>query len=233
MKLSRGLVRNFLNVVADPTRTDLIFKVITAPEILTPEAIDAFLARIRQDEKSRIVLNERFEKPWRVEELAKLPQGTLGYAYARHMIDNHLDADFFDNVPGASDRAYVQMRMRRTHDIWHVLTGFDTSIPGEVGLQAFQQAQYGTRSSAAIISMFLLNGVATDGESMNATTAAVAKGWLMGVACKPLFGEKFEELWSRNLDQYRMELGLIENTYSNYSTAPCHQSSRDHISKTL
>lgn len=212
MKLSRGVVRNFVGVVADPTRTDLVFKVITSPEILKADAIDMFLSRIRQDPKGAQLLHERYEMPWHVADLAEYPKESLGYAYARHMIDNNLDADFFDKVPGDSEGSYVQMRMRQTHDIWHALTGFDTSVADEVGLQAFQQAMYGTRSSATIISMLLLHGAAFDADMMNATTAAIAKGWEMGRACKPLFGEKFEENWDRNLDEYRQELGLAKFT---------------------
>lgn len=208
MKLSRGLIRNFLAVVKDPARTDLIFKVITAPEILNEKGMTAYLARLRANPSDAAMLDSRYEKPWSVNELAEYPKDTLGYAYARHMIDNNLDADFFDKVAGNSEMAYVQMRGRQTHDIWHALTGFDTSVPGEVGLQAFLMAQYGIRTSGVISAMFLLHGTVFDGDEMMATTEAIARGWTMGKACRPLFGEKFEENWSRNLAEYRQELGL-------------------------
>jgi ubiquinone biosynthesis protein COQ4 len=207
--LSKNLIRNFLSVVNDPTRTDLIFKVITAPEILTQQALDAFLAKIRRDPSSLKLLNERYARPWKVSELAEYPKESLGYVYARHMLDNNLDADFFDKIPGDTEDAYIQMRMRQTHDIWHVVTGFDTSVAGEIGLQAFQMSLYGSRSSGMIISMFLLHGVMHDGDEMCATTAAIARGWSMGKACtKPLFGERFEEMWDRDLREYRQALGL-------------------------
>jgi len=210
--LSKDLIRNFISVVNDPTRTDLVFKVITAPEILTRETLDSFHNKIKQDPQSLKVLNERFEKPWKVSDLAEYPKDTLGYAYARHMIDNNLDADFFEKIPGDSEDSYVQMRMRQTHDIWHVLTGFGTSAADEVGLQVFQMAMYGTRGSGAITSMFILHGVVHDGDEMCDTMAAIARGWTLGKACKkPLFGQKFEELWDRNLNDYKQELGLVSN----------------------
>ena len=42
----------------------------------------------------------------------------------------------------ASDAAYVELRLSQTHDLWHVITGFDTMVAGEIGLQAFHLTQF-------------------------------------------------------------------------------------------
>ena len=43
-------------------------------------------------------------------------------------------------VPPDPRAAYLAQRMRQTHDIWHVLTGYATDVAGEVQLQAFTLA---------------------------------------------------------------------------------------------
>jgi ubiquinone biosynthesis protein Coq4 len=35
------------------------------------------------------------------------------------------------------DTSYLLLRLRQTHDLWHVVTGFSTNVPGELGLKAF------------------------------------------------------------------------------------------------
>jgi ubiquinone biosynthesis protein COQ4 len=208
-------VRSFLIVVRDPTRTEEIFKVITDPRILRPEAWPPLLTRIKESPKAAELLEQRFSREWNLDELLKLPTDSLGYIYAKHMRDNNLDINFYPPVPGESVESYVQMRSRQTHDIWHVMTGFDTSVPGEIGLQAFLQAQMFARSPTVISSMFLLHCLFYDPSILIETTRAFAQGWQMGEAAQPLFGEKFEENWGKNLEQYRRELGLI-------SYAPAH-----------
>ena len=41
-----------------------------------------------------------------------------------------------------SDFDYVRAHLRETHDVWHPVTGFDTDVAGELGLQAFYLAQF-------------------------------------------------------------------------------------------
>ena len=52
--------------------------------------------------------------------------------------------DVFDGPPAGvtNERAaYVIQRLRQTHDLWHVVTGYDTDPASEVALQAFTYAQ--------------------------------------------------------------------------------------------
>lgn len=77
--------------------------------------------------------------------LSALPPDTLGHRYARHMRENQLDPDLFLSPPGAPPGIdYFAQRLRQTHDIWHVLTGYAADLPGEVALQAFAFGQFGT-----------------------------------------------------------------------------------------
>lgn len=41
-----------------------------------------------------------------------------------------------------NDVVYGELRLSQTHDLWHVITGFDTTVVGEIGLQAFHLTQF-------------------------------------------------------------------------------------------
>ena len=76
--------------------------------------------------------------------LLTLPADTLGGAYARMIEQNGLDPDLFQAPPGLPRAlAYVAKRMRQTHDLWHLLTGYGTDVPNEIALQAFTYGQTG------------------------------------------------------------------------------------------
>lgn len=200
--------RSFWRVVRDPTRTQEIFKVITHPYILNRESLDAVQDRLMSDPESRRMIESRFSGTWSLDDLLRLPPESFGHVYAKHMRDNGLDVDFYPPVPGETVDAYIQLRLRQTHDIWHILTGFDTSVPAEAGLQAFLQAQTNARSPSLIMAMFLLHAALYRPSEILETTQAISRGWAMGRAARPLFGQKFEDGWTKNLQELRRELNL-------------------------
>ncbi len=70
------------------------------------------------------------------------PAGSLGKTYAEHMRRYGLKP--FDISPAYQDlaRQHAQgVRYIKTHDLFHVLTGFDTSLAGEIGVLYFTAAQ--------------------------------------------------------------------------------------------
>jgi ubiquinone biosynthesis protein Coq4 len=85
-----------------------------------------------------------------IAELGKLPKGTLGAAYSRFVVTRGLRPDFYENISPRHKMHYLRMRLRQTHDIWHVLTGFDTDQFGEVGLQGFYFGQVTNGQSVLI-----------------------------------------------------------------------------------
>ena len=71
--------------------------------------------------------------------LANLPRGTLGRSYSEFLRARNLTPAVFvaPQEIGDADARYVAQRLRQTHDLWHVVTGYDTDVLGEVELQAF------------------------------------------------------------------------------------------------
>jgi len=51
------------------------------------------------------------------------------------------DPDYYRKIDVQNDIDYVMMRIRQTHDIWHVVTGFDTHPLGEIAIKAVELSQ--------------------------------------------------------------------------------------------
>jgi ubiquinone biosynthesis protein Coq4 len=74
--------------------------------------------------------------------LRALPKGTLGREYARFLDANRITPLVIDPALRARfrDRPFV-LRYTTTHDLHHVLAGFDASLAGEIGVLAFNIGQ--------------------------------------------------------------------------------------------
>jgi S-adenosylmethionine uptake transporter len=143
---------------------------------------------------------ERYE----VEDLLRLPLDTLGGAYARHMKAFGLKPDFYEQQTPRHRMNYLRMRLRQTHDVWHVLTGFNTDEFGEVGLQGFYFAQFTNGQSALIgagaMLKSLLRGRFSDLEKH---VDAFCQGYCAGKRAESLLAVKWEEIWAERLEDVR------------------------------
>ena len=78
-----------------------------------------------------------------------LPQGTFGRAYGDFMAQRGFHAD--DRPPvrfvNSEELAYVAIRNRETHDLWHVLFNCRTTVLGELALKAVEFVQVHTGPS--------------------------------------------------------------------------------------
>jgi ubiquinone biosynthesis protein Coq4 len=201
-------VRAFFAAVKEPKRTDEIFNTVNNKNVANVEAFKPVGDQLKKVSTVQKIIDGRFTKDWKISDLEKLPRNTLGYAYAQHMISNHLNPNFYPAMEGDTDLAYVVTRMRKCHDIWHTMTGFDISTAGEAGLHAFIQAQIPGRSAALIVSILILHCTLYNQPLLPGVFDAVTKGWRMGRQAKALLGEKFEENWALDLEEYRQSLNV-------------------------
>jgi len=137
-----------------------------------------------------------------------LPPDTLGGAYAAAMRARGLSPDAIPHIEPKSDIEYVVAHYYETHDLWHVLTGFDTDPAGEAGLQAFYLAQGRAYLPFFVISSVLLNTALFAYEDRVARLDAIARGWTLGKRAQRLVGIDWHPHLARPLADVRRELGL-------------------------
>lgn len=145
--------------------------------------------------------------------LATLPRGSFGYEYARYMrsqalqpitVSPELDAVAWRNV--------FALRYAITHDIFHVLLGFDTSYAGEMGVLAFAVAQgYSPIQHPAFWIATVLYPLLAPGQFRKIFENRHT-GLRLGREAKFLLGYRFEEMWARPLREVKQELGLAIST---------------------
>jgi ubiquinone biosynthesis protein COQ4 len=146
-----------------------------------------------------------------LERLQELPPDTLGGAYARHMQAHGLRPDFYDDVAPRHRTHYLRGRLRQTHDIWHLLTGFGTDEVGEVGLQGFYFAQYTNGQSALIGAGAMLRSLLRARlRDLERHVEAFCVGYCNGKAAESLLAVKWEETWSEKLDELRRRYRIAQ-----------------------
>jgi ubiquinone biosynthesis protein COQ4 len=142
--------------------------------------------------------------------------GTVGAAYCHFLDSTGYSADGLAEVSKVNREedmphpyAWFGRRIRDTHDIWHVLTGYkaDESL-GEAALVAFSYAQVGGLGWAFIGGAAALKSLRATGNSLFAR--AVWEGYKRGKKAKWISGEDYEKLLHEPLDSARQRLNLGE-----------------------
>lgn len=204
----RALYR-LARLVQDPNRLDEVFEMADAlgkPEALNPIveqiAKDPFVAKAF-DEKHRIVVA--------LPALRRLPEGTLGRAFAAHMDAAKLDPSALPTLPDSDRVLYFRAHLYETHDIWHAVTGFGVDFVGELGLQGFYLAQIPGPLPSLLVAVGFVRGAIYDRHLIKPFMNELIRGWRMGESAKPFFGVKWDEMWSMPLSEVRAKLGIAEN----------------------
>ncbi|MEA5502729.1 Coq4 family protein [Halotia wernerae UHCC 0503] len=145
-----------------------------------------------------------------LEELRQLPEGTLGYEYAQHMLKNGIQPlEISPDLCEEADRHQFALRYTITHDIFHVLLGFDTSYAGEMGVAAFTIAQdYSKLLNAFQPVMTSLYPLIFHAQSKQ-MRANIRRGKALGEQAECLLSYRFEQNWTRAIADIRAELGLV------------------------
>ncbi len=149
-------------------------------------------------------------KPIDLDQLIKLPSNTFGYLYADHMKKNNLDPNFIGTFEGRTVSAYLWVRAAHVHDIGHLLSGFDTSLPGEIAQKGFELAQYRSPATAAIFGGGFLTISAMDPNSVGSMFEEAMKGYIHGKKFPMLMGIKWDEEWATPMDELRAKYGIPE-----------------------
>jgi ubiquinone biosynthesis protein COQ4 len=194
-----------LKLVRNTQDTQQVFYLAFAVDRLT---LPRIYARLIQDPVGRELVRTQAaidSKHVDFAQLRALPASTLGGAYARALEANGLDPDIFQRPPGLPDDfAYVAQRARQSHDLWHVLSGFGTDVPGEIALQAFAHAQLGQNFSKLIVRFGLL----VFGARYPRVWRMVKRAGAAGHDAKFLLAVRWEDWWADSLEDVRARVGI-------------------------
>lgn len=138
--------------------------------------------------------------------LSGCPQGTVGHCYYEHLASKNLDPNIFPETEITDDASYLEALVRRTHDLWHLTTGFDTSIVGELGLQAFMATQMNWPFSMMAIAGGSLLTLFKERDKIDDLVDSIARGKQLGATMSPLIFVNWNETWHTPLEDLRTEL---------------------------
>lgn len=206
IRFVRALV-SFVKITRDTTRLDEVFNL--SSQLATPKNLKLMADEFAKHSKcaEAMVTRPRLGRV-DLEELRRLPEGTLGREFAEHMFRYDLKLESIPVLEAKDELKYVMAHLYETHDIWHVVAGFKTDVAGELGVQAFYLSQTPAKLPPVILAAGLLNGVLFAPKDIEARLEAIVKGWTMGKKAKPLFGVRWERIWDLPLAQVRRDLGL-------------------------
>jgi ubiquinone biosynthesis protein COQ4 len=201
-------------LLIDPDDTSQVFKIIRAlsgnsgerqfQKFLTSEHGPAILAEKRS-------LLERLSDR---EYLMTLPAGSLGRVYADFTDREQISPDGLveasesvpeDGVPLSAARVLFGLRMRDSHDLWHVVTGYGRDLVGEAALLSFTYRQTGNRGIGFIVLVAYWKAGKESPEHRvmirDAYRRAKNSSWLPGA--------DWQTLLERPLDEVRETLGVV------------------------
>jgi ubiquinone biosynthesis protein COQ4 len=164
-------------------RTETVFEIEDSYR-KTPQ-MQACLARMKADPEMARRIAEGYTTPdFDLDELAKYPPGSLARTYARLMQLQSYKPHFYPDLPLDDEENYIIMRMRKTHDLHHVVTGFGMNGPGEVGVIAVGAYQFGY-PAYVLIDLAAMALTFQQGEGFQNAIDDVGRGLMMGHSCKP------------------------------------------------
>ena len=201
-------LKGILTMARNPESTESVFDIEDG--LRDTEATRLAVEHVRKDPQMAAMIDERYlrEEEHDLDVLIKLPAGTLGNAFAHHLVDKGFDPDYFRKREVRDDVDYILMRLRQTHDIWHVITGFDTDPIGELGVKAVEVAQTRRPMAAVVASGGLLRFLLHEPEDLGKVLAAISAGYQMGIQSKLLLAQRWEQHWERPLAEWRNMLNL-------------------------
>ncbi|NUP05927.1 MAG: ubiquinone biosynthesis protein [Polyangiaceae bacterium] len=199
-------------LMRDPDDTKQVFRLLDAMTSGTPAAFREKFALSRGGAR----LLERRPKVLDVLQdraaLAALPAGSVGRAYLAFMQRDDLSADFLVRASAQTPIGarpddvgnYIEMRLRDTHDLWHVVTGYGGDLLGEAALLAFTFMQTYSPGIGVLAAIGVYK--ADDPDSRRLILDAFARGarsaWLPAV--------EWEALLAEDLTTVRQQLRLYD-----------------------
>ncbi len=200
---------NFIRLTRDPSRLDLVFKMA---DTLDPDRRPEVRRMLARPEVRRYLDGHLPIARLDLVALRAAPEGSFGRAVATFFDTQKLDPAAIHHTESVAHTDFERFRrhMERSHDLWHVVTGFGTDVPGELGLQAFGIAQIGVSLGYLLLAAGFFHQI-TDDQDGPRIMDEVGRGWQLGKQARPFFGVDWEALFPLPLAEVRAQLGVAPN----------------------
>lgn len=200
-------LRGVIGMLRNPEGTESVFDIEDGLKDI--RAAEGVVTRVTRDPEVAEMMQARYlAEPVDIDALEQLPAGTLGHSFARHILDHGFDPDYYRKLEVKNDLDWVMMRMRQTHDIWHVVLGIDTSRLGEIAVKAFELSQTWRPLAAVITCGGMIRYLMKDPDQLGDAMAHISHGYQLGRLAKPFLAQKWETAWDRPLVEWRAALNL-------------------------
>ena len=187
------------------------------------EVIRKYVAAIESHpEQGRLAAMRWYAEPLDLATLRNCGPGSLGEAYLRFMVDNHLEErlatgyrKLHDEIAatGKLDRMpdilrYKVLRGYQTHDLHHVLTAYPATPLGELALQAFGLAQMSFPYAGMWSAVVTAHMTFVDPDLIRPAMDAITEGWERGKAARSIQFVALEKMLDHPLEDVRREYRL-------------------------
>ncbi len=209
-------IRAFVGLMRDPgNRLNEVF--VLSDRVSDPEILRRLADELRRDPVGAQALSQRRRlRPIDLQELHKLPVGTLGRVYADEMLTRGLSPASIPTLPSGDEIEFLRAHLYESHDIWHAVTGFNIDVAGEAGLQAFYAAQFKGPLPLVILAAVMLNTVFWRMDEYDSRAGEMARGYLMGRRAAKLFGICWDDMWTLPLETVRAQLKIQPTQLNEY-----------------
>ena len=208
--LLKRLAVDLAALCSNPNDLDHAFDLLNAT--YSTDVAQAARDRLKADPSIQALVKDQYWGHWpTAKELVDLPAGSLGHVYGLFLTSQGLS-----ELPApelskemASDDAYLQLRIRYTHDLWHVIAGLPITMAGEAAANGLTTEQLRWPGSALLIAADLVHRV-SDANEVTAVDVgvAIAYGLNLGATAQPLLAQRWEEGWETPLQTWRDALGI-------------------------
>ena len=198
-------------LIDDPQQTKQVFVVIRA---MSGNALEKSFDRFKQTETGKQILSAHRQLVSTLqnkEALRQLNVNSLGRHYLKFVEIEHISADGLveasqndDLIQDPALRLFAE-RMRDSHDLWHVITGYGTDTFGEACLLAFTYSQTKNRGLGIIAIVGMIKIAQELGPEVK---KAMWQAYRAGKKAAWLPGLDWESLLQRPLEEVRQRLNI-------------------------
>jgi ubiquinone biosynthesis protein Coq4 len=204
------ILKMFIQLVKNPTRTDIIIRGIDIASKAPNQARIQFIENIvMSNEKFKAMYEENYvPDPPQLQDLAQLPADSFGYAVYNHMNRNHLTFSVFPKIPSRRVVHYLSTRLYQDHDLWHALLGYGVEIEDELAIQAFGVAQYQSPIAVMLIAGGLLHLLGKDPLRAVKAFQKMNQTYNIGKKAPLILTVRLHDLFAKPLDEVRQICGV-------------------------